>query len=152
MVDEGGHLLGPFNALLYTPAVGDAVQRLGHSLRFQGTLAPRLREIIICVVATELESEYEWYAHSRVALEAELTAEQLESIRANQTPDGLEPAELAALKMTKALLRHRRVSTRLYDQTAEILGKEQAVEVSILVGYYQLLSGLLALFAIGSPE
>ena len=68
VVDDGSHLAGPFNALLYSPDIGQAVQALGAALRFGGSLSDRTRELVICAVATELNSDYEWYAHSRVAL------------------------------------------------------------------------------------
>lgn len=80
VVDDDGHLAGPFNALLYSPDIGQAVQALGAALRSGGTLSGRTRELVICAVAAELDSDYEWYAHSRVALSV-----------------GVCPAELAVL-------------------------------------------------------
>lgn len=152
VADERGHLLGPFNALLYSPDVGDAVQRLGQALRFRGTLTARVRELVICAVAAEWHSEYEWYAHSRVAADAGLTPGQLGAIRAGEVPDGLDLAEDAALAMTRSLLRPREVSEALYARVTAVLGQAGAVEVAILVGYYQLLAGLLAACDIGAPE
>jgi len=46
---EGG-LRGPFNALLYCPILGEASQRLGEAVRFEGTLLPQLRELAILTV------------------------------------------------------------------------------------------------------
>ena len=49
--DENGALGGPFNALLYAPAVGDCVQALGAALRFESSLPGHLREFAILLVA-----------------------------------------------------------------------------------------------------
>jgi 4-carboxymuconolactone decarboxylase len=152
VADEDGRLLGPFNALLYSPGVGDAVQRLGQALRFDGAVPSRLRELVICAVAAEWGSQYEWYAHSRVALGTGLTTEQLATIRAGEEPDGLDLAEHAALAMTRALLRTHEVPEPIYRRAAAELGQAGAVEVAILVGYYQLLAGLLATCDVGAPE
>ena len=42
LTDEGGRLEGPFNAMLFSPAVGHALQALGGALRYQGTLPGQL--------------------------------------------------------------------------------------------------------------
>ena len=45
LVDDQGRLQGPFNAMLFHPAIGMALQELGRALRFSGELPPRAREI-----------------------------------------------------------------------------------------------------------
>ena len=39
-----GGLAGPFNAMLYVPSVGHALQELGAAIRGRTELAPRIRE------------------------------------------------------------------------------------------------------------
>src|SRR5262249_56360440 len=46
-----GGLAGPFNAMLYAPEVGHALQELGAAIRFRTRLTPRIREMAILVVA-----------------------------------------------------------------------------------------------------
>ena len=41
IVDDEGRLQGPFNAMLFHPVVGMALQELGRVLRFSGQLPPR---------------------------------------------------------------------------------------------------------------
>ncbi len=40
-----GGLAGPFNAMLYAPPVGHALQELGAAIRFRSELPPRIREM-----------------------------------------------------------------------------------------------------------
>lgn len=141
---DDGALAGPFNALLHSPAIGNAVQALGAALRFGGTLPDRTRELVICAVAVALEAEYEWYAHSRVALTVGVTAAELDQLRACVLPESASGYESAALLFTGALLRETRIPDTLHAQTLEYLGHQGIVELTVLVGYYRTLAGLLA--------
>jgi 4-carboxymuconolactone decarboxylase len=152
IVDSAGRLAGPFNALLHSPAIGSAVEQLGAALRFGGDLDARTRELVICTVAAHWESAYEWYAHERVAREVGVRAAELEAVRAGGVPDGLPAAEAAALALASALLRERTVRPELYDLVVDHHGPSGLVEICTVVGYYQLLAGLLAAADVGVPE
>src|SRR5438876_12398432 len=77
-----GGLAGPFNAMLYAPAVGQALQELGAAIRFRTTLSPRIREMAVLVVARAWDSEYERSTHEPIGREAGLTALEIEELRA----------------------------------------------------------------------
>ncbi|MGH3243015.1 MAG: hypothetical protein ACRDNL_21740, partial [Spirillospora sp.] len=66
LTDESGCLVGPFNAMLYSPSVGLPLQDLGAALRFRTAFTKREREIATLAVAAHLRSDFEWYAHERV--------------------------------------------------------------------------------------
>ena len=144
IVDEAGRLAGPFNALLHSPAIGDAVQGLGAVLRFGGSLPDRTRELVICAVAAELESAYEWYAHSRVATSVGISGTELEKLHDGESPDTLTADEDAALGLARALLRGNTVSPDVHSAALEHFGHGGITEISVLVGYYRLLAGILA--------
>lgn len=151
VVDGGGRLAGPFNALLYSPAIGQAVQALGAALRFGGSLPDRTREIIICAVAAEWDSAYEWYAHSRVAALVGINATELETLRTGGIPETLDDAEAAALNLAAALMRTRTVDAALHARVLEHFGHPGVAELALLVGYYQALAGLLAAGDVPAP-
>jgi len=65
-----GPLGGPFNVWLRSPGIGDCVQRLGEEIRFRSSLPPKLNEMAIIVTARFWTSQYEWYAHCKLALDA----------------------------------------------------------------------------------
>jgi 4-carboxymuconolactone decarboxylase len=147
----GGELLGPFDALLRVPELGQAVQRVGESLRFAGTLAPRLRELVVLAVAAHWDSGYEWYAHTRVAARLGVTDADLDALRCGAVPDSCDAAETAALGLAHGLLAERAVPPGPYRRAAAALGAAGLVEVACLVGYYGLLAGVLATFDVGAP-
>ena len=77
LTDADGRLEGPFNAMLVTPAIGAATQELGAAIRYRTSLSARQREIAILTLAVLRRSEFEWYAHERVALRAGLSRNEI---------------------------------------------------------------------------
>src|SRR5579875_2351456 len=61
IADERGRLLGPFNAMLFNPELGDPLQGLGAALRYRTSLSDRQRELAILRLAATLESGFEWF-------------------------------------------------------------------------------------------
>lgn len=152
IVDPEGRLAGPFNALLHSPSIGSAVEQLGAALRFGGELDARIRELVICTVAAHWGSAYEWYAHQRVAREVGVSDGELEAVRDGRIPDGAPAAETAALELVTALLQERMVGPELYQRVVAHHGPSGLVEICAVVGYYQLLAGLLAAADVGAPD
>ena len=152
LTDDEGRLLGPFDALLLAPDLGNAVQALGAALRFSGSLPDRARELVICAVATEWRSRYEWYAHTRVGRAVGLSDDEMEAVLAGAIPDTATAAERSALQLARALLGPHSVSWDLYESAVSDHGASGVLEVAVLVGYYQTLAGLLEAFDVGSPE
>ena len=49
LTGERGGMTGPFNVLLRSPEMGDAVQKLGAQVRYHSSLPPRLNEFAIII-------------------------------------------------------------------------------------------------------
>jgi 4-carboxymuconolactone decarboxylase len=150
MADDEGRLNGPFNAMLYAPAIGDAAQKLGSQLRFESTLPGMLRETAILTVAQFWRSNYEWVAHARIARAEGLGDEAIEQILAGNQPSGND--ELAAVhSCVSVLLQTRRVGDETYAQALSALGDVGVVELVTLTGYYCLISVNLNAFEVALP-
>jgi 4-carboxymuconolactone decarboxylase len=143
VTDEHGHLAGPFNALLYTPVLGDLVQRLGAALRFGSSLTDRQRELATLLVAARARSTYELSAHRTLAAQAGIDASVIDSLVRGEIPDLPDPRDRAVLQLCQTLLDDP-AAARETD-----LGPELLVELTILVGYYQLLARLLTVAGVG---
>src|SRR6516225_1858482 len=91
-----GGLAGPFNAMLYAPEVGHALQELGAAIRFRTQLAPRIREMAILVVARAWDSEYERTSHEPIGREAGLTDTEIGALRAGADPGFADEQERVA--------------------------------------------------------
>ncbi|WP_372666062.1 carboxymuconolactone decarboxylase family protein [Amycolatopsis kentuckyensis] len=144
LTDEAGALTGPFNAMLFSPPVGEALQRLGAAVRYETELTDRVRELAILAVAARWDCAFERYAHEPAARAAGITAAQLDGL------DGLDPEETAALRFVDALL-DGDVDDVTYAETVPTIGNRVAVELTTLVGYYATLALQLRVFRVTVP-
>jgi alkylhydroperoxidase family enzyme len=151
-VGEEGRLLGPFNAMLYSPSVGGPLQELGAALRFRTSFTKREREIATLVVAASLRSEYEWYAHERIGRRAGLTEAELTALRTGADPVLADARERIVHEAARALAADGDLSAPMYAEATATLGRGAVVELVTLVGYYTALALQLRVFRVGVPE
>jgi 4-carboxymuconolactone decarboxylase len=147
LTDEEGRLRGPFNAMLLSPPVGFAAQALGAAVRYNSSLNARVREMAILAVAAHWDSAFERQAHEAVGrTSAGLAESEMTALRTGRMPELTEPAERAALRATKALLRHGTLSDDEYADAVAAIGERGVFELTTLVGYYSMLALQLRVF------
>ncbi|NMO89485.1 carboxymuconolactone decarboxylase family protein [Actinomycetospora sp. TBRC 11914] len=140
-----GSLRGPFDAMLLAPAVGTPLQELGAALRYRGVLPARRREIATLTVAHRCDSAYEWRTHSGHGRAAGLTQEEIDSLR-TPSPRLADAADRVVVRAAHALLDEGALPDDVADDATRLLGTDQLFELVVLVGYYRLLAGVLAVF------
>jgi hypothetical protein len=69
---------------------------------------------------------------------------ELKKLHDGESPDTLTADESAALGLTRALLRGKTVGPDVHAAALEHFGHGGITEISVLVGYYRLLAGILA--------
>jgi 4-carboxymuconolactone decarboxylase len=143
-----GGLAGPFNAMLFAPAVGHALQELGAAIRFRTHLSPRIREMAILVVAQAWDSGYERVSHEPIGREAGLTDPEIEALRVGDDPKFGDDTEQVAYSVARALTGPADLDDEEYAAALGTLGKEGLVELSTLVGYYATLALQLRIFRV----
>ncbi len=146
-----GGLAGPFNAMLYAPEVGRALQELGAAIRFRTQLTPRVREMAILVVAQAWNSEYERDSHEPIAREAGLSDHEIEALRAGADPGFADEQERVAYAVVRALTGPADLDDQEYAAAVAALGEQALVELSTLVGYYATLALQLRIFRVSDP-
>ena len=152
LTDADGVLTGPFNAMLASPRVGTALQRLGTALRYHADLPDQTRELVILVVAAHLGSDFEWYAHESMARHYGVDDEVIAALRDGRPPSLADQAQRAAYDLAVALLGGEDVPDERYGVMAGALGMSGVFDVSAIVGYYWLLAAQLRLFRVGRPS
>ncbi len=143
-----GGLAGPFNAMLYAPEVGRALQELGAAIRFRTHLTPRVREMAILVVAQAWDSGYERSSHEPIGREAGLTEPEIEALRAGADPGFADEQERIAYQVVRNLTGPADLDDEQYAAAVATLGEQALVELSALVGYYATLALQLRIFRV----
>jgi len=152
ITDDQGHVQGPFTVMLHHPTVGHPVQDLGAVLRFRGSLSDRARELVILVVAAHWQSDFEWWAHERIGRNVGLTDAEIDALRTGAPLTVDDVIDQAAFDAARALVLRADLDDAEYARVQEILGNEQLVEVTALVGYYAMLALQMRVFRITAPE
>ncbi len=151
-IDEEGRLLGPYNAMLYSPAVGGPLQELGTALRFRTSFTKREREIATLVLAARVRSDYEWYAHESLGRGAGLTDADLDRLRTGEEPVLADARERIVYEATRALAADGDLSGPVLAEATATLGRTAMVELVTLVGYYSALALQMRVFRVGVPD
>ena len=151
LASGAGGLACPFNAMLYAPAVGHALQELGVAVRFRTNLSPRIREMAILVVAQAWDSGYERASHETIGREAGLTDPEIEALRVGDDPKFADDTEQVAYSVARALTGPADLDEEEYAAALSALGGEGLVELSTLVGYYATLALQLRIFRVPAP-
>ena len=120
--DEGG-LIGPFNAPLYAPDSGKRIVALGEALRFETELDNRLLELAVCTVGAHWRSNFEWFAHSRLAVQAGVAEETVAAIERGDEPSLDRADEQAVYALTSGLLADGRVADDVYHAALHHVGE-----------------------------
>jgi 4-carboxymuconolactone decarboxylase len=140
---ERGGMNGPFNVLLRSPEMGDAVQALGAQVRFHSSLPARLNEFAILITGRFWSAQYEWYAHKRLALQAGLNPRIIDALARGQRPTAMQADEEVVYNFATELLRSRQVSDPTFEAARNRLGERSLVDLIGVVGYYGLVSMVL---------
>lgn len=148
-LNDEGALRGPFNALLRAPELGDLVQRVGEGVRFQTSLPGSLRELAIITCARHWQSNYEWYAHARLARREGISDETIAGILDGTAPTQTD--ERLIYSFVRQLNETGRVDNENYDAVLKMLGETGVTELTILSGYYALVAQLLNTFRVPVP-
>ena len=82
LTNADGSLIGPWNAMVCaSPAIGTLVERMGSACRHASSCPQDLAEIGILVVGKHWQSQFEWYAHERLARASGVSSALIECVK-----------------------------------------------------------------------
>lgn len=140
----------PFLAMLDSPALCDAIQNVGETIRYNTEMTDRLREIAICAAAAAFGSGYEWGYHDELAVKCGLNPAERQSVL-DGSGAALAPAEAAIVAYVFVAVRERRIDQTLLATISSSLGRVVATEVTAIAGYYPLLALFLSAGQLDTP-
>jgi 4-carboxymuconolactone decarboxylase len=150
IVTDEGALMGPFNAWVTAPGIGGRLAELGAALRFESSIERRLLEVAIITVGARWRAEFEWWAHSRMALQHGVSQEAVDAIAQDATPQ-LPDDERVVHAVARQLVEDGHIDGPTYDAARELLGDRGIVELVTLCGYYTIVSFTLNAFDVALP-
>ncbi len=140
VASRGRWLNGPYAPMLLQPRIAEPAQKLGEFLRYNTSLAPRLSELAIVIVARHWDCDFEWDQHAAIALRSDVSADLVEAIRLRQQPSRLREDEAVVYEFTRQLLERHKVEAAMYERGKATLGLVGVVELTALIGYYTLIA------------
>jgi 4-carboxymuconolactone decarboxylase len=120
--------------------------------RFKATLAPRLKELAILILAREWTAQFEWFAHRPAAAKAGLSETTIEQLRRGERPTALQADEAVIYDLAVALIRDHAVGDVVFDRARALLGDEQLVDLISMIGEYMKVALLLNAGRVGVPD
>lgn len=147
-----GRLIGPFNAMLFSPEISNAFLALQVAEQKHTSLSERVRQVVILSVGAVWKAPYELYAHSAVGKKAGLSNDAVRALARGQPSDELTNDERLAQQFTQQLTADRRVEDALYQAASAAFGEKGAVDMIVLVGCYQVVCSVLNAFEVPAPD
>jgi alkylhydroperoxidase family enzyme len=140
--EEGREPIALYRALANAPALLAAYSALATTLRYQAGTDRALRELAILRTAHLIGSRYEWAHHVVMAAQAGLPAAKIEGVRNWRDDDGFTRTERVLLRAADEA--HAcALSDEAFAELRECFGTTEAVELVMLLGFYQAVARMI---------
>ncbi|MCC6533012.1 MAG: carboxymuconolactone decarboxylase family protein [Burkholderiales bacterium] len=137
--ERGGRLLNIFQMLLHSPALAAAWLEQVSAVRWKTELDGRLRELVILRVGALNRSDYVFKAHVPAYTAKEgLSLEQCRAVADWRDSAFFAARERAALAYTDAMTRDVQVPAAVFDALRAHFSERQIVELTVLIGTYNM--------------
>lgn len=130
---------GPLRVFVLNPELADHIQKLGAYCRYETCLTPRIRELAIIIIGAFWQAGFEWEAHAPLAREAGIDQTVIEAIGLQQNPLFTKRDEQIVHDALRSLLIDRNLSDEDYTQLIYEIGRQGAIDLIGIAGYYCLI-------------
>jgi alkylhydroperoxidase family enzyme len=141
-LEKNDGLLNIFRVLSHSPEALLRFMRFGNYLLSEGKLDPALRELAILRVGYLCRSPYEFSQHIAFGRRVNLTDAQIRGV-ASPTTQLFDPKQMAVIAYAGEMTEGARVSDATFAAVASHLNEEEIVELTFIVGFYNLVSRTL---------
>jgi 4-carboxymuconolactone decarboxylase len=133
-------LSSPFNVWNRRAELADRLQRVGETIRFKSSLPPRLNEFAILIVSRKWNSQYEWFAHHRLAMAGGLNPAVAEDLAQGRVPANMKPDEQAVYDFCTELHDQHGVRDATFKRAVDAFGEQGVADLIAVSGYYVLVA------------
>jgi 4-carboxymuconolactone decarboxylase len=128
---------------LRSPKFAAVVTPVSNYFRNESSLPARLNEFAILITARQWTSQYEWFAHHRLALQAGLSPEVAQAVAEGKRPMGMKADEEIVYNFCHELHTNKQVSDATYKAMVDQFGEQGVMDLIAVNGYYVLVSMVL---------
>lgn len=146
-----GQVRGPWAIELRIPELAHHYHALYERLCVRPNIGRRLFELMVIVVARHWDSQFEWFAHERQALEHGVTPAVVDAIRERRTPAFERDDERLVYELVNELNQAHRIEQATYDRALAAFGEENLVELIVGAGTYASIAMQLNAFEVALP-
>jgi len=141
---RGGRLINIYRLMLHSPALASAWFDLNQAVRYGTEIDGQCRELAVIRVAILNNVEYVIRAHGPAyALKEGLTPEQVAALSDWQPSDLFDDKQRALLAYTDAVTRDIDVPDAVFADVRKHFSERQTVELTLLIGAYNMLTRFL---------
>ncbi len=138
-----GDVLNLFATMAHHPKLLKSWLPLGGRLLFGGLLDPRTRELAILRTSTRCGADYEWGQHVALARAAGIDDDVIVACAVDDPADPLCGPERVLLRGVDELVDDHQLSDDTWSALSEMFDDQQMIELTMLVGHYMMIAGLL---------
>ena len=146
---ERGRVSHLYGTLLNSPPVAAGWLHLLTAVRQHTKLKGSWRELVILRVALVNGADYEYRSHVPHALQEGVTQAQIDGLPQWELSDAFDKQTRAVLAYSDAMTREIKVPDALFAAIREFLDDREIMDLTALVGSYNLVSRVLIALQIG---
>lgn len=143
IVGSRGSIRGPYGVLMHSPKLAARVADTGAFVRFDFGIPESLKEIVIIATAKEMESQFIFSGHAKLARTAGVSDETIKAIATGTAPAGLSGDEALLVGYVHELLQDHKVTEATYKALVDRFGEQDTIHLAVLVGHYLLVAQVL---------
>jgi 4-carboxymuconolactone decarboxylase len=138
-----GRISGPSTVVLHSPGLARPWNEISEFLHRHSIVEPQHAELAVCATAREKDCAYIWNAHVPLARKAGVPATTIDLVRDRRGVIGMSGSEMAVVQYVRQLVQTNRVESNVFDQLLQAHGPQWLVELTVWIGRYQALAGIL---------
>ena len=142
--------LNIFRMIMHTPGLAPSFLAMAGDVLQYNSLPATWRELVILRVGYRYRARYETYQHERIGEAIGLDQEAIHAAESGST-ENLDTDAAAVLKLTDLLLDNHTLTDAQRDGALETLTVNQLADLTVTVGFYQLVCNFLNTFGV-APE
>jgi len=146
-----GGFRGPHSILLHSPKLDLPALTLGNYFRYDSVVKSPLKELAIISGVREKDCLYVWAAQTAAGRRAGLREEAIDVVKHRKDSSSLETEEREIVDYVRQLVQKNRVDQATFDALLKRHGQQWLIEMTTVVGYYGMLSGVVNSFEVEPP-